>query len=321
MASAPALPDAASTHAATIPLADPPVRRWRSRLWRLVVLLFFAGVAALIWSRARQVDWTAVGEAITGYSAFELGMAFLAAALAHACSGSYDLIGRWYTGHFMPKRRTFAINAIAYAFSLNLGAMVGGWAFRVRLYTRFGLPVSVVARIIVMAVVTNWSGFVLVTGALLMFWPPQLPEVWGVPVIAIRAVGLLMLGTVVAYLAACLIGRRRGWSLRVRGQTMRLPTLPMAIAQLSLSSVSWVLMSLSLWMLLPADLSFVRVIESLFASSIAGAALHVPGNVGVLEGSFTTLMARDLDEVQALAGILAFRAVYFLVPFAIAAIA
>ena len=316
-----ALPDAASTHAASIPLADQPVRRWRTVLWRIVVALFFCGVATLIWSRARQVDWSAVGEAIRGYTALELGLAFAAAALGHVCSGSYDLIGRWYTGHFMPRRRVFTINAIAYAFSLNLGAMVGGWAFRVRLYTRFGLPVSVVARIIVLAVVTNWSGFILLSGGLLLLWPPQLPEAWGVPVPAIRAVGLLLLGGVAAYLAACLLGRRRGWTLRVRGQTMRLPTLPMAITQLALSSVSWILMTVSLWMLLPADLPFVRVIESLFACSIAGAALHVPGNVGVLEGSFTTLMATDLDEVQALAGILAFRAVYFLAPFALAAVA
>jgi uncharacterized membrane protein YbhN (UPF0104 family) len=289
-------------------------------IWRLLVVFFFAGVAALIFSRARQVNWDAVGDALQSYTTLELGLALLAAGLGHLCSGSYDLIGRRYTGHFMPKRRVFAINAIAYAFSLNLGALVGGWAFRVRLYTRFGLPVSVVARIIVLAVVTNWSGFTLLAGVLLLFWPPALPEAWNVPVAALRGVGVVMLGIVGAYLAACVIGRRRGWTYRVRGQQMRMPTLPMAVAQLSLSSASWLLMAVSLWMLLPAHLTFTRVIEALFACSIAGAALHVPGNVGVLEGSFTTLMARDLDEVQALAGILAFRAVYFLVPFALAAV-
>lgn len=320
MDSAPAAsPDAASTHAASIPLADKPVHPLRAAAWRLLVVLFFAGVAALIFSRARQVDWSAVGAALRSYSVPELGMAFIAAALGHVCSGSYDLIGRRYTGHFMPRRRVFAINAIAYAFSLNLGALVGGWAFRVRLYTRFGLPVSVVARIIVLAVVTNWSGFTLMAGALLLIWPPELPAAWSVPVVVIRGVGVLLLGVVGAYLAACALGRRRGWTLRVRGQQMRMPTLPMAVVQLSLSSASWMLMTVSLWLLLPAHLSFTRVIEALFACSIAGAALHVPGNVGVLEGSFITLMSNDLDEVQALAGILAFRAVYFLIPFVIAA--
>ncbi len=227
MDSAPAVPDAVATHAASIPTADPiagkPHGRLRALAWRMLLLLFFAGVAALIASRARQVDWSAVGVALRSYSAIELGMAMLAAALGHLCSASYDLIGRRYTGHFMSTPRVVSINAIAYAFSLNLGALVGGWAFRVRLYTRFGLPVPVIARIIVLAVVTNWSGFTLLAGGLLLAWPPHLPEDWGVPTLAIRGVGLLLLGVVVAYLAACAIGRRRGWTLRVRGQQMRCP--------------------------------------------------------------------------------------------------
>jgi uncharacterized membrane protein YbhN (UPF0104 family) len=220
----------------------------------------------------------------------------------------------------MPRRRVVAINAIAYAFSLNLGALVGGWALRLRLYNRFGLPLSVAVRVIVLAIATNWGGFVLVSGILLTAWPPALPEDWNLPVLAMRAVGVLMLAAVAAYLLACLLGRRRGWTLRIRGQSMRLPTVPMACAQLSLSCANWVLMATSLWMLLPARLAFAPVIESLFASSLAGAALHVPGNVGVLEGSFTALMSGQLDEVQALAAVLAFRAVYFLTPFVCAAV-
>lgn len=290
-------------------------------LWRVLATLFFAGVAALIVARARQVDWSAVLVALRSYSVLELGLALLVAALGHACAACYDLIGRRYTGHLIPASRVFTINAIVYAFSLNLGALVGSWAFRVRLYTRFGLPVSMVARIIVLAVVTNWAGFTLIGGVLLALWPPQLPASWEVPSLLIRAIGVLLLGVVGAYLAACAHGHRRGWAFRVRGQSMRLPSLPMAIAQLLLSAASWLLMAIALALLLPADLSFAKIVESLFASSIAGAMLHVPGNVGVLEGSFSALMSRELAVTQALAGVLAFRAVYFIVPFLFASAA
>lgn len=307
-----------------LPLAPPQARsgrrRWVSVTWRTLLLMFFIGVATLIVSRARQVDWARVGESLASYTPIELLLAFIAAALGYVCTGSYDLIGRRYTGHRLPAMRVFTINAVAYAFSLNLGALLGGWGFRVRLYTRFGLPLWVVLRIIILAVVTNWSGFVLLAGLLLLVWPPGLPVEWSVPIAALRGAGVLMLGVVVAYLSACAIGHRRGWTLRVRGEPMRLPSLHMALAQLALSAASWMLMAAALALLLPADLPFKRVVESLFASSIAGAALHVPGNVGVLEGSFAALMAAELDEVDALAGILAFRAVYFLAPFAIAGV-
>jgi glycosyltransferase 2 family protein len=295
-------------------------RRWIALLWRALMLAFFVAVATLIVTRARQVDWARVGESLASYGAVELLLAFVAAALGYACTGSYDLIGRRYTGHGLSAWRTFSINAVAYAFSLNLGALIGGWGFRVRLYTRFGLPVWMVLRIIVLAVVTNWGGFVLLSGLLLLLWPPALPPEWSVPVMALRAAGIALLGIVAAYLGACAIGHRRGWALQVRGQRMRLPSLRMGLAQLVLSIASWLLMAAALALLLPADLSFKRVVESLFASSVAGAALHVPGNVGVLEGSFAALMANDLDEVDALAGVLAFRAVYFLAPLALAGV-
>lgn len=308
----------------TLPLAPPQPPsgrlRWLGLVWRALLLMFFLGVATLIVSRASQVDWARVGDSLASYTATELLLAFFAAALGYVCTGSYDLIGRRYTGHRLPGMRVFSINAIAYAFSLNLGALLGGWGFRVRLYTRFGLPLWVVLRIIVLAVVTNWSGFVLLSGLLLLLWPPALPVEWAVPVAALRGAGVLMLSVIGAYLSVCAIGRRRGWTFRVRGEPMRMPSLPMALAQLTLSTASWLLMAAALALLLPAELSFKRVVESLFLSSLAGAALHVPGNVGVLEGSFAALMAVELDEVDALAGILAFRAVYFLAPFAIAGI-
>ena len=302
------------------PKAPPKRKRWVTLAWRALLLAFFVAVATLIVTRATEVDWVRVGRSLASYSAFELMLAFLAAALGYVCTGSYDLIGRRYTGHHLGALRTFSINAVAYAFSLNLGALVGGWGFRVRLYTRFGVPVWVVLRIIILAVVTNWGGFVFLTGLLLLLWPPALPTEWSVPVVALRGAGVVLLAVIVAYLVACAIGHRRGWSLQVRGARMRLPSLHMGLAQLALSSASWLLMAAALALLLPADLPFKRVVESLFASSIAGAALHVPGNVGVLEGSFAALMSAELDEVDALAGIIAFRAVYFLAPFLLAAV-
>lgn len=317
--------DSATTeHHEPLPLPPPQTGakhvRWTTVLWRGLLLLFFAGVAALIVSRARQVDWSRVGDTLASYTATELLLAFTAAALGYLCTSSYDLIGRRYTGHRLSAYRTFSINAIAYAFSLNLGALVGGWGFRVRLYTRFGLPLWMVFRIIVLAVVTNWGGFILLSGLLLMLWPPVLPVEWEVPEAALRASGLCLLCVVGAYLSACAIGHRRGWTLRVRGEPMRLPSVRLGMAQLALSAASWLFMAAALALLLPSDLSFKRVVESLFASSVAGAALHVPGNVGVLEGSFAALMSGELDEVDALAGILAFRAVYFLTPFVIAGV-
>lgn len=303
------------------------IARWklapqtRARL----IQVFFGGFAllvlALILDRARSVDWPTVGDALRAYGTTTLLITVLFALSAHAVASCYDLLGRRYVGHDLPATRVFSINAIAFAFSLNLGALVGGWAFRARLYTRFGLAGRTVLKVIAFAVLTNWSGFVLIAGLALAFWPPPLPASFQVDPAWLRAIGMLLLLLVVAYLGLCHFGSRRGAQMRVRGVVMTVPTLRMALLQLSLSSMHWLLAVAALHQLLPDDIPFARVVGVLFASSIAGAALHVPGSLGVLEGSIVQLLVDDLDVTQSLAAALTFRAAYYFLPFVIAATA
>lgn len=299
-----------------ISLTHPPSPA--SRLWQWLFALFAVGVLALIAVRARAVDWAQVGESLGAYGAGTVMVAALLALGAHAAAGCYDLIGRRHVGHRLPTLRVFSINAIAYAFSLNLGAMLGGWAFRVRLYLRYGLRGRAVAQIIALAIVTNWLGFVLLSGAALALWPPDLPG--GLPPApgVLRALGVLLLLAVGAYVGACVLGRRRNWSVHLRGVDLRLPTPAMAGLQLLLSTLSWLLMTAALACLLPGELPFSRVLVALFVSSIAGAAFHVPGGVGVLEAGVTEMLSDSIAETEVLAAVLTFRAVYYLLPFALA---
>lgn len=292
-------------------------RRW---LWRGFSLLFFAAVVWLLGSKIGSIDWPAVAAALRGYDAATLLSAAALALAGYAAAASYDLLGRRYVGHRLPAARTFAINFIAYAFSLNLGALVGGWAFRVRLYARYALRPGQIARIIAFAVVTNWSGFVLLAGIVFLLWPPQLPSPWPLDAGGERVLGAALLAAVPAYVGLCALGHRRGWKIRVRGAELALPSPPMALLQLALSSASWLMIALAMDRLLPEEVPFPRMLAVLFAASLIGAATHVPGSIGVLEGSFLVLLGPELERAQVLAALFAFRAVYYLTPLAIAAL-
>ena len=143
--------------------------RW-ARLGRAASILFIGIVVALFVSTFKAIDWPAVGRAVADYGAASLTLAMLLAALGHVAAGSYDVAGRRYAGTDLPAVRMFAINFIAYTFSTNLGALVGGWALRMRLYTRYALHARQVFRIIVFSIVTNWSGFVLLSGVVAMLF-------------------------------------------------------------------------------------------------------------------------------------------------------
>ena len=54
-------------------------------------------------------------------------------------------------------------------------------------------------------------------------------------------------------------------------------------------------------------------------AAVAGVITHVPAGLGVLEAVFVTMLSSRLPAAQLLAGLLAYRAVYYLLPLAVAA--
>ena len=69
------------------------------RLRRPLLAGFALLVLALLVSSARDMDWAGAWRALRGYSAGTVLLAGGLAALSHALYGSFDLLGRGYTGH------------------------------------------------------------------------------------------------------------------------------------------------------------------------------------------------------------------------------
>ena len=100
---------------------------------------------------ARNVDWDDVSRTPCSTLPRPALLAAIGLALPPATSlySCFDLLGRRYTGHDLAKRKVMAVNFISYAFNLNLGSLVGGVAFRYRLYSRLGLDNGEITRILV----------------------------------------------------------------------------------------------------------------------------------------------------------------------------
>jgi glycosyltransferase 2 family protein len=293
---------------------------WRSPRWKLVrrvlALLFFVAVGALLVQQARQVEWAEVGAAMRRADPLALGLAMLLAAGSYLLYASYDLLARRYTGHHLMRRKVVLIALISYAFNLNMGALVGGAGFRFRLYSRFGLPAGTIARILTFSVATNWGGYVLLVGLLLAFdWLPVSLQ-WKLGSDALRAIGVLMLAAAAAYPLLCRFSRRR--SFRLRGHELRLPGWRMALAQVGLSTLNWMTIAAIIHVLLPAGVSYPVVLGVLLAAAVAGAVTHVPAGLGVLEAVFVMALSSRVGTPELLAALLAYRAIYYLGPLLLA---
>jgi len=237
---------------------------------------------------------------------------------SYALYGCFDLFGRYLTGHTLRPWQVISISFICYAFNFNLGATVGGAAFRFRLYSRLGLNIETVTRVLVTSTLTNWLGYFLLGGLAFCFRPLELPADWKIHTTGQQILGAAMLGITLAYVLLCAFASGRSWT--IKGYDLTVPSLRFALLQLAMSCTSWLLITSVLFVLLDQQIPFTDVLCVLLIACIAGIVTHVPGGLGVIEAVFVTLLAHQMERNELLASMLMYRLIYYLAPLAIATV-
>lgn len=285
---------------------------WWRPLKRGLTVAFFALVAWLLVENARAIEW---GDVWTSLGDLPNGVVFVAALLAaasHLLYSCFDLLGRHYTGHWLKLKRVMQVTFISYAFNLNMGSLVGGVAFRYRLYSQLGLANGVITRVLTLSMLTNWFGYFVLAGLALTFYPIELPPQWKLGNEGLRWLGLVLLALAGAYLGLCAFSRRRTFWLG--GHEITLPRLRMALLQLAMSCANWALIGAAVWVLLQDRVDYVTVLSVLLVAAVAGVITHVPAGLGVLEAVFIALLSHQVAESELLAALVAYRALYYIVP-------
>lgn len=275
-------------------------------------------VAYLVVRNAREMDWPAVWSGLRDYGAKSILVALAIAVPGQLACACFDLVGRHSTGHGLSVARTMLISYAGYYFSLNLGALVGGLAFRYRLYVPHGFRPLIISQIIGLSVLTNWLGYILIAGIVLAFRPPELPSGWAPGTGVLRGIGVVFLLLSIAYVGACVV--KGGSRIRVRDTELQLPGPRLAIVQYALSLSSWGTIGAVLVWLLPEEATWFMVMPVLMTSALAGIWSHIPGGLGVTEVVFVTMLGGHVDKADVLAALVVFRASYYLLPFALAVI-
>lgn len=293
--------------------ASNPKLKWFKRL---LSLLFFILVPTLLFILVKNLEWQEVVGALRSYDAATLALALGISAASYLTYCGFDLLGRFYTRHKLPIRQVIPVVFVCYAFNLNLTAWVGGIALRFRLYSRLGLNVPTISKIFSLSLLTNWLGYMLLAGVVFSARLIDLPPSWSIGTSGLQVVGFALLLLTATYLLACRLSTRRNW--HVRGQTLTLPTLRLALVQAILGALNWSLMALLIFILLPEQAFYPSVLGVLLISSIAGVVTHIPAGLGVLEAVFIALLQHQIPKSSLFAALIGYRAIYFLLPLALA---
>jgi len=290
-----------------------PVTRAKWQLLkRGLTLGLFAAMAILLFVLFKNLEWQEVKESLRAYQLSTLALGLIIAFLSYLVFSSYDLLGRSYTQHPLPTKQILPIAFVCYAFNINLSSWIGGVALRYRLYSRLGLRISTITQIISLSVFTNTLGYIIVAGVIFSLRLVQLPANWELSVTALQWIGFALLLIAASYLYACAFAQRRSWT--IYKYELTLPSLRLALGQVLLATVNWSLMALLIFLLLPPTASYSTVLGLLLISGMAGMIAQIPAGIGVLEAVFMTLLQHQFSTASIFAALLAYRALYFLLP-------
>lgn len=279
-------------------------------------------VVVLVGRQAAGVDWPAVRDAIGTLSPAALAGALALAVVGHAAFAAYDVVGRRVVGHGASAARSWAIGAVSYPLNLNVGSFIGGVAVRLRLYERAGVSLGDGGQVVALGMAGNWLGWSALAGTVLAVADPlPWPQGWTPPADGWRyAASALLLAVPAAALAACALGRRSGrnraWHWR--GHALARPGAGAAAALLALSMTSWALAGVIVWLLTGGQAPLPSVIGAMLLAAVAGVITHVPAGLGVLEAVCVATLGGIVPQPVLLAGLLAYRALYYLLPLAAA---
>jgi phosphatidylglycerol lysyltransferase len=296
---------------------EPPlIRDWRRFLPYIggtAALLVFAAALVILHNHAQAYRPSEVRRALRTLEAWQPFAALGLAAASYLLLTLYDELGLRHIGRTLPYRHVALASFTGYAFShtLGFGSLIGP-SVRYRIYTPMGLSAGEVAETSAFVIVTFMTGLVAVFPLVALLDPSSL-EALGISRpsgIAIATLGLLLMA---GYMGL-------GWwierPIRLFGYRFHLPRPWTAGAQIALSVADLSLVAAVLYACLPhaSAVGYPHVLAVYVLAFVAGLISHVPGGLGVFDAVVLVGLSARLPADQILAGLLAFRVVYQLIP-------
>lgn len=282
----------------------------------LPVALFVVALVALH-RLAGELHPADVVSALSSIETSRIAVAALFALGSYLTLAGCERLALDYVGRSMPWQRYGLTSFVANAVGHNVGvAALSGGAVRYRLYTPLGLGALEIARIAAFGTLTFALGVGTLAGISLSVHAGAAASLLHASAGWSRIGGALLIVAVLLYLFACAF--RRGPMTRGPVQ-LALPGTRIALAQVLLSSIDLLLAAGCLYVLLPPDagVPFVAFAGLYMVALAVSVASTVPGGLGVFE-SILVLLLPSVPAPQLLGALLAYRLVYYVLPFGLA---
>ncbi|HTO02182.1 MAG TPA: bifunctional lysylphosphatidylglycerol flippase/synthetase MprF, partial [Opitutus sp.] len=309
----PGIPNSERTAAASCP--DGLALRARTWLGPLASVAFFSLAVWVLRDALRHEHYTSVVHAVDSVPGNAILLAAALTVFGYGILSLFDLLGFRFIGRRLPMRQIVTTSFLGYALGNNVGnTLIAGGTVRFWIYSSLGIPAADIARVTVFCTLGFLLGCTWLGALAFAIEPIALPASLHLPFATTRPIGLVLFAVLSLYVGWVATKTAR---IRFGRWQVDLPSLPLTTAQLVVATLDLAAMSGALWVLLP-PVPYLQFLSVFMLALIVGVTSQVPGGLGVFETTVLVLLRDRLPTQRILAGLVVFRAIYYVAPLLIA---
>jgi uncharacterized membrane protein YbhN (UPF0104 family) len=288
-----------------------------NRIGLALSLIIIVIAATVLYRILRGISFADVMVALKATDPMDVLWAGLFVAAGYFTLTFYDLFAlRTIGANHVPYRVAALAGFTSYSVGHNVGASAfTGGAVRYRIYSAWGLTAIDVAKICFVAGLTFWLGNVAMLGLGIAYEPEAASAIDQLPPWLNRTfacVALVVLASYVAWvwMKPRVIGRSN-WEVT-------LPGGPLTLLQITIGIIDLSCCALAMYVLMPdaPQIDFIKLAVIFVSATLLGFASHSPGGLGVFDAAMLVALI-EFEKEQLLAGLLLFRLLYYVIPFAL----
>lgn len=288
-----------------------------SRIGFLISITIITVAVVVLYRILRDIDTAELFDALRATDGKDIILAAIFVAAGYFTLTFYDLFALRTIGrNDVPYRVAALAGFTSYSVGHNVGASVfTGGAVRYRIYSAYGLDAIAVAKVCFIAGLTFWLGNATVLGLGILAVPQAATAIDQLPAGVNRALAIVTLVVLCSYVIWVW---QRPRSIGTSDWRVTLPGGPLTLLQIGIGIVDLGCCALAMYMLVPDEpqIGFITLAVIFVSATLLGFASHSPGGLGVFDAAMLVALWQ-FDKEQLLAGLLLFRLLYYIVPFAL----
>jgi uncharacterized membrane protein YbhN (UPF0104 family) len=289
-----------------------------NRIGLALSVAIIAAAAVVLYRTLHNLNFAELMVALKTFDKRDIAIAAMFVAAGYVTLTFYDLFALRTIGrNHVPYRIAALAGFTSYAIGHNVGASVfTGGAVRYRIYSHHGLSAVDVAKVCFVAGLTFWLGNATVLGLGILYAPQAASSINQLPTALNQAIAVAILLVLASYLVWVWRAPRK---IGNKSWEVTLPRGPLTLLQIMIGIIDLACCAFAMYMLVPSDphIGFIELSVIFVSATLLGFASHSPGGLGVFDAAMLVALWQ-YDKEDLFAGLLLFRLLYYIAPFALA---